>query len=73
MNPDTGKFYMIDDSSNPKKETIKTYTAKEKEWPIFEIGETIKIKGYPFELIYIKNSTGKVILKPKARAWEGVE
>lgn len=71
MNPDTGQFYGIDDSSSPKRGTVKSHVAKEKGWPIFEIGETIEVKGYPFELLHVKISTGRIILRPKSQGYGG--
>ncbi len=64
MDPDTGKFFEVNDLPNPKKNTVTTREAKEKGWPIFEIGEEILIKGYPFELLHVKPSTGRVVLRP---------
>lgn len=65
MDPNTGRFYPVDDSLiRPKKGSVKTYEAKEKGWPIFEIGETILLKGHPFEILHIKHSSGRMILRP---------
>jgi len=64
MNPDSSKFYEVDDSANPKKGTVKTVEAKEKGWPIFEIGEVIPIKDHLFEILHIKYSSGRMVLRP---------
>lgn len=64
MDPDTGRFFEIDDGDSPKKGTIKTYVAKGKGWPVFEIGEEIIIKDSPFEVLHIKRSSGRMILRP---------
>jgi hypothetical protein len=63
MDPNSGKFYPMNDADKNKKGS-KTYEAIKKNWPIFEIGETIMIKGYPFRLEHIKYSSGRMILKP---------
>jgi len=65
MDPNKGRFYELDDNSNAKKGTIKSHDAIKKGWPIFEIGEIIPIKDHPFEILHIKASSGRMILRPK--------
>ena len=64
MNPDTGEFHLIDDTKK-KKNSVTSHEAKAKGWPIFEIGEEIIIKGYTFELLHLKHSSGRIVLRPK--------
>ncbi len=55
MNPKTGEFEAI-------KTGLQMAEAKSKEWPIFEAGEEIEIKGHKFKLKHIDVKHHELVL-----------
>ncbi len=60
MDPETGKFHRAD--TRPRAEQQRAGGEIGKDWPTFEVGEIVDIRGYKFTITRI--NMGSIVVRP---------